>query len=111
MILGTLQAEFYLTGTWRDLSEDGYHWGAFQLWWHPNARGMVGKFAGKGSDNHIDHGIWLWVRDSQKPDDKQRLYDLVNWAADKEKGGYLLDAAGVRQELRRLLRPRRQSAP
>jgi hypothetical protein len=103
VIPGTLRDNSYFTGTWQDLSGDRYHWGAFQLWWHSKEeRGMVGKFVGKGSDNHIDHGIWLWARDERK------LCDLADWAVSK---GYSLDTVSVRAELGSLLRAHQQSAP
>jgi hypothetical protein len=91
IILGVLRDGCYLTGTWRDLSEDRYHWGGFQLWWLDSGAGMVGKFVGKDSKNHINHGIWLWSRT------EGGLYNLIDWAAGK--GGYKFDSAKFRTEL------------
>ena len=82
-IIAVLRDGSYLTGTWRDLSEGRYHWGGFQLWWLDSGRGMVGKFVGKDSRNHINHGMWLWARS------EVGLHKLAEWAATK--GGYTFD--------------------
>jgi hypothetical protein len=90
-ILAVLRDDSYLTGTWRDFSEGRYHWGGFQLWWLDNGRGLVGKFVGKDSRNHINHGIWLWAR---KKDD---LYRLADWTCSK--GGYAFDISDFKSGL------------
>jgi hypothetical protein len=91
LILAVLRDRCYLTGTWRDLSEGRYHWGGFQLWLLDNGRGMAGKFVGKDSKNHINHGIWLWAHT------EQGLYELADWAASK--GGYSFDLARFKHGL------------
>ena len=83
VIVAILRDGSYLTGTWRDFSEGRYHWGGFQLWWLDSGKGMVGKFVGKDSRNHINHGMWLWARS------EYGLYHLAEWAA--AKGGYIFD--------------------
>lgn len=83
VIIGVLRNDSYLTGTWRDFSERRYHWGGFQLWWLDSGSGMVGKFIGKDSRNHINHGMWLWARS------ENGLYELADWAATR--GGYGFD--------------------
>ncbi|MFF7566643.1 hypothetical protein ACFZB4_42640 [Streptomyces pseudovenezuelae] len=74
-IKATLIDKTFVTGTWKDDSGDRYQWGAFQLHWDSDGNGMIGKFTGKDSRNHINHGIWLWARD------KNRLLDLARAAA------------------------------
>jgi len=91
IILGTLRDGSYFTGTWRDVSRDRYHWGGFQLWWLDSGQGMVGKFVGKDSRNHVNHGIWLWCRS------EEGLYNLADWAASR--GGYRVDAAYLKAGL------------
>jgi hypothetical protein len=91
LILAVLRDGCYLTGTRRDLSEGRYHWGGFQLWLLDNGRGMIGKFVGKDSHNHINRGIWLWAHDVQG------LYTLADWAASK--GGYSFDLSEFKQGL------------
>lgn len=59
--------------------------GGFQLYWSDDGHGMVGKFVGKDSQNHINHGIWIWARDMDA------LSDLAYWAATA--GGYEFDSA------------------
>ena len=62
LIRGEVTAEKFLTGTWADRSNDRHHWGGFQLNWSDSGRYMIGKFVGKDSRNHINHGLWLWAR-------------------------------------------------
>ena len=52
---------------------------------------MVGKFAGKDSHNHINHGIWLWART------EGGLYSIADWAATN--GGYVSDASELKSRL------------
>jgi hypothetical protein len=94
-ISGIFQDGKYLTGTWRDSSKGRYHWGGFQLCWLDNGRGMVGKFVGKDSENHINHGIWLWTRD------EANLPGLLAWASTR--GGYSFDKDRMLKALRRAL--------
>lgn len=61
-ITGILVDGTILTGTWRDTSSDRYQWGAFQMCWDGDGSGMIGKFVGKDSRNHVNHGIWIWAR-------------------------------------------------
>lgn len=100
IILGVLRDGCYLTGTWRDLSADRYHWGGFQLWWLNDGAGMVGKFVGKDSKNHINHGIWLWSRA------EYGLDNLVDWAADT--GGYRINSEQLKSELHAALASHRK---
>jgi hypothetical protein len=79
-ISAVLQADYCLTGTWRNFIDGRYNWGAFQLCWLDNGQGLVGKFAGKDSSNHINHGLWLWART------QDGLYSIANWTATI--GGY-----------------------
>ena len=78
----------YLTGSWRNLTEGHYSWGAFQLSWHTNNKWMIGKFVGKDSYNHINHGIWLWVRE------REELPALADWA---KKSGYSRNISEVHE--------------
>ena len=80
-ISATIQ-ESYLTGTWQNAIDERHSWGAFQLARHDNSRWMIGKFVGKDSDSHINHGIWLWARK------KEELYAAARWA---DKKGYIPD--------------------
>ena len=90
-IIGTLQDRSVLTGTWCDYLGGRYSWGALQLWWLSNGRGMVGKFVGKDAQNHINHGIWLWART------RDELYALADWAASN--GGYILDSTDLKRRI------------
>lgn len=74
-ITASLKDETFLTGTWYDHTGERYQWGSFQLWWSPNGQGMIGKFTGKDSRNHINHGIWLWAR---KEHDLLKLADIAS---------------------------------
>lgn len=85
VISATLQAGQFLTGTWHDSSNGRYQWGGFQLCWGDDGSGMVGKFVGKDSQNHINHGIWLWARNVED------LPRLADWAATS--GGYQFESA------------------
>lgn len=96
VILGVFRDDCYLTGTWRDLSEGRYHWGGFQLWFLDNGLGMAGKFVGKDSRNHINHGIWLWARS------EKGLYSLADWAASE--GGYSFELVEFKKGLDAALR-------
>ncbi|MCI3277020.1 hypothetical protein [Streptomyces cylindrosporus] len=81
-IEASLKDATFLTGTWWDHTGERYQWGAFQLWWSPDGQGMIGKFIGKDSRNHINHGIWLWARDK---------YDLPKLAEKANNRGYPFD--------------------
>ena len=80
-IIATIQ-DSYLTGTWRNSINERYSWGAFQLWLLNDGRGMAGKFVGKDSGNHINHGIWLWARTEHE------LKEVANYAVNS---GYAPD--------------------
>jgi len=58
---------------------------------------MVGKFVGKDSRNHINHGVWLWARRAE------RLHDLASWAADA--GGYEFDTQAFTEGINEALAP------
>jgi hypothetical protein len=98
-ISGIFQDGKYFTGTWRDSSRGRYHWGGFQLCWLDNGRGMVGKFIGKDSENHVNHGIWLWTRDEAD------LIKLLHWAG--ARGGYSFSKESMSKGLRSALARRR----
>lgn len=85
-VRGVLRDQTFLTGTWQDLSDGRYHHGGFQLCWPNNGRGMVGKFVGADSENHVNHGVWFWAR---RPDD---LPGLATWAHDSCGYGFDKDA-------------------
>lgn len=89
-ISAALQGDFYLTGTWRNFTGGRYDWGAFQLYWPSGSTGMAGKFVGKDSQNHINHGIWLWGRTEK---------DLHEMVARAVKLGYASDAVALTERL------------
>jgi hypothetical protein len=95
VISATLRSGMFLTGTWHDTSNNRYQWGGFQICWDVEGTGMVGKFIGKDSRNHVNHGIWLWARN---PND---LPALAEWSA--KEGGYKFDYIKVRDSIRRTL--------
>lgn len=51
---------------------------------------MAGKFVGKDSQNHINHGIWLWGRTEK---------DLHEMVARAVKLGYASDAVALTERL------------
>jgi len=75
VILAALRDGSTLTGEWRNFSDGSYHWGAFQILWLDNGLGMVGKFVGKDSAGHVNHGLWLWARNAD------RVRKVAEWAA------------------------------
>lgn len=79
----------FLTGTWHNYTQDRYHWGAFQLCWNDSGDGMVGKFVGKDSANHVNHGVWIWARH------EANLESLAEWTYNK--AGYEFDLDKFRQ--------------
>ncbi|GLP67357.1 MULTISPECIES: hypothetical protein [unclassified Streptomyces] len=81
-VKATLIDTTFMTGTWKDNSGERYQWGAFQLHWDGEGNGLIGKFTGKDSRNHINHGIWLWAR---------RDADLPNLAREAKRLGYKFD--------------------
>ncbi|WP_405808095.1 hypothetical protein OG729_24380 [Streptomyces sp. NBC_00210] len=93
-IIATLKDATFLTGTWYDHSGERYQWGAFQLCWDDDGKGMIGKFTGKDSQNHINHGVWLWARQAE---------DLLRLAEIAHQQGYQFDLAlfqaGIRAAL------------
>jgi hypothetical protein len=82
-----------LTGKWRNAIEGRYSRGTFQLYCHSNGRWMTGKFSGQDSENHINHGVWLWMR---RQDDPETLTDdltaYAQWSFDK---GYVAEVAAL----------------
>ena len=82
--------EPYLTGTWRNSINGRRSWGAFQLFSHDSSDWMVGKFVGKDSKAHVNHGIWLWARESNE------LYAAADWAGEE---GYVPDIAELKERL------------
>jgi hypothetical protein len=94
-ISARLQDGKFLTGIWRDYSNGRYQWGGFQLCWRDSGSGMVGKFIGKDSQNHINHGLWFWSRPESD------LAALVTWA-DKE-GRYEFDVTAFKRGIKTAL--------
>lgn len=86
--------EPYLTGTWRNSIDGRNSWGAFQLLCHDNGRWMAGKFVGKDSGGHINHGLWLWAQTADE------LYQVVEWAAERK---YVSNATKFRTRLNAVL--------
>jgi hypothetical protein len=95
VVSATLRDGKFLTGTWHDFSNSRYQWGGFQLCWDDEGSGMVGKFVGKDSRNHINHGVWLWARRAES------LRDLASWAADA--GGYEFDTQAFTEGIKEAL--------
>ena len=63
--VGKIEDDRYLTGTWRDKTEGGYH-GSFQLIIDPNSRDMAGLWIGFSTSGVVKHGVWEWHRIAQK---------------------------------------------
>lgn len=58
---GVIDSGRYLTGTWQDKTEGGYH-GAFQLIIDPVSRDMSGKWIGYSTNGTVKEGLWVWKR-------------------------------------------------
>lgn len=61
---GVIDNGRYVTGTWRDRTEDGYH-GAFQLVIDPATKNMSGKWIGFSTQDFVKEGLWVWTRNAQ----------------------------------------------
>ena len=57
---GRIDGGRYLTGTWQDETEGGYH-GAFQLIIDPKTRDMSGRWIGYSTQGVVKEGLWLWT--------------------------------------------------
>lgn len=89
VINATLQDGVFITGLWHDYAGGKYQLGGFQLFMD-NGK-MIGKFIGRDSRNHINHGIWLWARSGES------LLSLVDEALE---AGYVFDAAAYKDRIR-----------
>jgi hypothetical protein len=61
MAKGVIDGGRYLTGTWSDRKQGGYH-GAFQLIIDPKTRNMSGTWIGYSMSGVVKHGSWIWTR-------------------------------------------------
>lgn len=68
-ITGIIDGGRYVTGTWRDRTEGGYH-GAFQLVVDPSTRDMRGTWIGYSTGGSVKSGRFLWTRNSRKDDSR-----------------------------------------
>lgn len=62
---GVIDSGRYVTGTWQDRIEGGYH-GAFQLIIDPVNRNMAGKWIGYSTSGVVKEGEWIWIRNPRK---------------------------------------------
>jgi hypothetical protein len=60
-IAGTIDNGRYITGTWRDRTEGGYH-GAFQFIVDPATKDFSGRWVGFSKTGVIKQGLWKWER-------------------------------------------------
>jgi hypothetical protein len=60
-LVGRIDAGRYITGTWYDEADGGYH-GAFQFVIDPTTRDFEGKWIGFSTSGEVKHGRWKWVR-------------------------------------------------
>jgi len=58
---GVIDSNRYVTGTWSDSIQGGYH-GAFQLIIDPKSRNMKGLWIGYSTSGSVKHGEWVWER-------------------------------------------------
>ena len=60
---GVIDSGRYVTGTWHDKTQGGYH-GAFQLIIDPITRNMAGKWIGYSTHGAVKEGLWEWTRNT-----------------------------------------------
>lgn len=65
-LVGTIDAGRYITGTWYDEADGGYH-GAFQFIIDPTTRNFRGKWIGFSTNGEVKHGLLEWERRSNIP--------------------------------------------
>jgi hypothetical protein len=58
---GVIDSGRYVTGTWQDKIQGGYH-GAFQLIIDPVTRDMSGRWIGYSTQGVVKQGLWIWIR-------------------------------------------------
>lgn len=58
---GVIDSGRFVTGTWRDKVEGGYH-GAFQLIIDPVTRNMSGRWVGYSTQGFVKENLWVWTR-------------------------------------------------
>jgi len=58
---GIIDGGRYVTGTWSDRFQGGYH-GAFQLIIDPKNRNLSGIWVGYSMTGMVKHGSWVWNR-------------------------------------------------
>lgn len=61
IFLGEIDAQRYLTGSWKDKTKSGYH-GAFQLIVDPKNKNMNGTWIGFSTSGIVKNGDWIWKR-------------------------------------------------
>ena len=63
---GVIDGGRYVTGTWQDKTQGGYH-GSFQLIIDPITRNMAGKWIGYSTLGIVKEGAWEWTRNTPNP--------------------------------------------
>jgi hypothetical protein len=61
---GIIDSGRYVTGTWQDKVQGGYH-GAFQLIIDPVSRNMSGRWIGYSTQGTVKQGQWIWTRNQK----------------------------------------------
>ena len=62
-VVGRIESDRVVTGTWHDGRRGGYH-GTFQLVLDPATRGLEGQWIGFGKGGDVKNGEMIWVRKS-----------------------------------------------
>lgn len=65
-LVGRIDAGRYITGTWYDEADGGYH-GAFQFVIDPTTRDFRGRWIGFSTSGEIKTGLWEWTRPPRSP--------------------------------------------
>jgi len=73
-LVGTIDAGRYITGSWYDETQGGYH-GAFQFIIDPATRNFGGKWIGFSTSGNIKHGRWELERQSKKKHKTRQSYE------------------------------------
>ncbi len=60
-LIGTVDEGRYITGTWFDETQGGYH-GAFQFVVNPATGNFDGLWIGFSKTGIVKHGLWTWER-------------------------------------------------
>src|ERR1039458_3477833 len=60
-LIGTVDGGRYITGTWFDETQGGYH-GAFQFVVDPATGNFSGLWIGFSKTGIVKHGFWVWER-------------------------------------------------